>query len=437
MLSSEQKSWQNRDKSEAMSLIEKMRRWHENDDLEESEVTKQEGKDLSDAQSEDDILDEELPGLGRYEAVLNSSPAYDKFFSELNRECATQSTNIDILGSISRGISQMLPESPKVSRKATPQRFHVTFVVEWDPVAFIKEQEYSEAPDNALANAIVLTGSTAMAQASTCAGYLRQTWPSSGIQVLRLIQDLVKKDPSGASLCESRTPCSLDSIVVNIRKASLPDHTSLLAQLLGQTNGNKKNFIQVLVIGISSWVIEVGVILSWMGSALRSSPVEDRPATCRPFLLPQAMDEPQSNLKVICKINFSAEPIICPPTSNGTCWVDLFRNPVVVEGYPIKRRSILHPGLEMHIGLMAILVGTSYVQPFAGKLFFKGFSTMLMSIKRDTDVMLWHLISCKDDERVSYNEGIPLSNYTVQPADLENSRHILGWCSAAICMAGM
>ncbi|CAG8920101.1 unnamed protein product [Penicillium salamii] len=173
-----------------------------------------------------------------------------------------------------------------------------------------------------------------------------------------------------------------------------------------------------------------------MGSALRSSPVEDRPATCRPFLLPEVMDEPQSNSEVKCKINFSAEPIICPPTSNGTCWVDLFRNPVVVEGYPIKRRSILHPGLEMHIGLMAILVGTSYVQPFAGKLFFKGFSTMLMSIKRDTDVMLWHLISCKDDERVSYNEGIPFSNYTVQPADLEHSRHILGWCSAAICMAG-
>ncbi|CAG8265990.1 unnamed protein product [Penicillium salamii] len=238
------------------------------------------------------------------------------------------------------------------------------------------------------------------------------------MQVLQIIQDLVKRGPLSASFL------------------SLPDNTSLLAQLVGQTNGNKTNSVHVLVSGISSWVIEVGVILSWIGSALRSSPAEDRPATCRPFLLPQVMDEPQSISEVVCKINFSTESSVCPPTSNGTCWVDLFRNPVVVEGYPINRRSILHPGLEMPLSLMAVLVGTSHVQPFAGKLFFKGFSTMLMSIKRDTDVLLWHLISCKDDERVSYNEGIPLSNYTVQLADLQHSRHILGWCSAAMCMAG-
>ncbi|CAG8189942.1 unnamed protein product [Penicillium salamii] len=173
-----------------------------------------------------------------------------------------------------------------------------------------------------------------------------------------------------------------------------------------------------------------------MGSALRSSPAEDRPATCRPSLLPQATNRQQSDIGFACKIQFYTAANVDPPTSNGSCWINLFQNPVVVEGYPINRRSILHPGLEMPLDLMALLVGTSRVQPFADRLFLKGFSTMSMSIKHEFNVMLWHLISSKDGGRVSYNDGMCLSNSTVKLADLQHSRHILGWCSETMFMAG-
>ncbi|CAG7974439.1 unnamed protein product [Penicillium salamii] len=417
ILSSAQTSWKDRDESEAMSLAEKMKRWKGNYDLRKLSMMEQEGDDLSDAQSDADVLYEELPGLEDYQGILYSNPAYRKFVTELNKKCETQSTGVNILGEISYSISQMFPKSRRVSRRAAPQRYYVTFDMEWDPIAFLQEQCYSESPEKALADAIVLTGSISVAQASTCARYLQQTWPSSGMKILQLIQDLVKQGHSSSSL------------------VSLPDRTEIQAQLTSQHRETGTYSVNVFVNGLSSWIIEVGVILSWMGSALRASPAEDRPATCRPSLLPQASSGPQSHSKLACKIQFSTKANVSPLTSNGSCWINLFRNPVVVKGYPIKRRSILHPGLEMPLGLMACLIGTSRVQPFADRLFIKGFSTMLMSIKHESNVMLWHLISSQDG-RVSYNDGMRLSNSKVNLEGLQHSRHILGWCSATMSMAG-
>jgi hypothetical protein len=51
----------------------------------------------------------------------------------------------------------------------------VTFGIEWDPLAFVKEQEYREKPDEAVEIAITLTGPAKDAQALTCAQYLCQT----------------------------------------------------------------------------------------------------------------------------------------------------------------------------------------------------------------------------------------------------------------------
>lgn len=64
-------------------------------------------------------------------------------------------------------------------------------MVSWDPVAFLREEEYIEKPEDAIERAITLTGSTVSAQALTCGGYLRQTWPSTRDQILDLIKSLV------------------------------------------------------------------------------------------------------------------------------------------------------------------------------------------------------------------------------------------------------
>lgn len=78
----------------------------------------------------------------------------------------------------------------------------MTFRMEWDPLAFIKEQEYSEELDETMETAITLTGSARDAQALTCAQYLRQTWPSAAEHIIRLIKDVVRNRPGHRQECK-------------------------------------------------------------------------------------------------------------------------------------------------------------------------------------------------------------------------------------------
>jgi hypothetical protein len=88
---------------------------------------------------------------------------------------------------IRQEIIKSLPSSHRVSRKKPADAYTVTFMIEWDPLAFVKEQAYKEEPDEAVEIAITLTGSAKDAQALTCAQYLCQTWPSAGEHTIRIL----------------------------------------------------------------------------------------------------------------------------------------------------------------------------------------------------------------------------------------------------------
>src|SRR5204863_6528443 len=64
--------------------------------------------------------------------------------------------------------------------------------------------------------------------------------------------------------------------------------------------------------------------------------------------------------------------------SNGQCWHNLFRNPLVVKGYPILRRSQPLTGLETSLKIIIALTQARFVTTFGGKIFIKGFPTMLI-----------------------------------------------------------
>lgn len=70
------------------------------------------------------------------------------------------------------------------------------YAIQWDPIAFLKDQEYKEDPAEALPIVITLTGSADNAQALTCSQYLQQKWPSYGLQVLELIQSVLRSQPN-------------------------------------------------------------------------------------------------------------------------------------------------------------------------------------------------------------------------------------------------
>lgn len=195
----------------------------------------------------------------------------------------------------------------------------------------------------------------------------------------------------------------------------------------------------VEAIGTSSALQEVGEQLAWISATLRTSPV-DSVTFCSPNIArfcPQTTFVPGVVQRYDCDIEHtfrSVEGNVIP--IDGECWYNLFRNPVVVEGFPIPLRPERDTGLEIPLSIMAALADTKRVDEFNGKLFIKGFAAMLYPTKRsEEDVLIWHLRYKDDGRHISYFEaGEP--HVDVPISIIEKTRHIVGWCSEAKLLAG-
>lgn len=74
-----------------------------------------------------------------------------------------------------------------------PQR--IALEIDWDPKSFVVEQQYDLTPEDAIANAITVTGSPKDCQALTTSQYLTQTWASTGDSMIRLIRCVLGGKP--------------------------------------------------------------------------------------------------------------------------------------------------------------------------------------------------------------------------------------------------
>lgn len=127
--------------------------------------------------------------------------------------------------------------------------------------------------------------------------------------------------------------------------------------------------------------------------------------------------------------------------SNGRCWRDLFRNPVVVKGYPIRDRSAQDIGLEIPLDIMAALVGSHRITRFAERTFIKSFSAMLLLNNKIGDILAWHLLFNEDGGHISYADprvrlNPDSSTEAINMSTLSTSRHVVGWCLQVKNMAG-
>lgn len=223
----------------------------------------------------------------------------------------------------------------------------------------------------------------------------------------------------------------------NVSLGDLPDDTKLTAWI------HESKFI-VEAFGTGYSVAEVGEQFAWLGAALRSSPYEFGIAYCTPFIsdirvdnTPYLVSETPSWADILCKIDFTVqEKEEHLESANGQCWHDMFRNPVVVKGYPIPRRSELDTGLEIPLNMMAGLAQTQRANTFNGKLFIKGFSTMLVPTKHSGDLLIWHLLYNREGNRISYLDNTVPHAENVSVFNLGEARHVLGWCSEIRNYAG-
>lgn len=183
---------------------------------------------------------------------------------------------------------------------------------------------------------------------------------------------------------------------------------------------------------------EVAQQLAWLGAALRSSPRDTGPIYCVPFVNEtpptETLDDHINQLSHVsralrCKIDFRFERCEQLGNKNGQCWRNLFRNPVIVRGFPIASRPEVPLGLELPLKLGALLVGAKALDRFGDGVFLKGFSSMAFMTGRHDNTCSWHFLYKDDGSRIRYTD-VP-AGHTIEGnpnvGDMNTTRHIVGW----------
>lgn len=141
--------------------------------------------------------------------------------------------------------------------------------------------------------------------------------------------------------------------------------------------------------------------------------------------------------EIFCAIGFElSEPASSEERPPGQCWHDMFRNPVMVSGYPILSRHERGLGLEMPLDIIAGLAGLERANEFDGKVFIKGFSTMLIAARITRDLVVWHYFYNSEGERISCLDHTLQGVDEISLLQLGTARHVVGWCEEIKYFAG-
>jgi len=186
-----------------MSLAEKMALW-----VDKEEISQERLDDLFDGVDgdEDDKLD--VPELLGYRNILTGSPPYEWLMSALRRELQGSGANFPDL-EIRNQILEVLP-SGEVSRHRPPRAYEVTFELSWDTLArcgFGKRLSDTEVS--------VDDEKCGCESSMTVLRYVQDRWPSSGTQLVFLLDDLAQ---SQVFLSRSSSSSSFPASKYNARR---------------------------------------------------------------------------------------------------------------------------------------------------------------------------------------------------------------------------
>ncbi len=114
----------------------------------------------------------------------------------------------------------------------------------------------------------------------------------------------------------------------------------------------------------------------------------------------------------------------------------MFSGAVVVRGFPIPPRPRTNSGLKIPLHMATALIKSPRLHEFIGRFYLKGFSTMLVPEEFDNGVVFWHFYYKAAGERISYLDTNRALRGDVSAQVLRTARHIVGWCSEALYIAG-
>ncbi|KAF5264211.1 hypothetical protein FOXYS1_5008 [Fusarium oxysporum] len=363
---------------------------------------------IAEEEDEDDLTNSPLL---MYEDDILASKAFEWLLARLMKEFQLIPTEPNNMKRIGTEILSALPSHRSISRKTLPPTCSVTIDLDWNLSQFFERQQYPKLPHEVFDGVITLTGSYHDAQAATCAQYLLQTWPSTAQTFIQLLKDLLAGDEG----CPTMKTFS-DGTTLKVRASS----STFIAEVNGEV----------------ATIAEIGEQLAWLGAAFRNSPEEKGLVYCTPEISIQGSSstnaETKTSPEIVFKIQFTMERIKEEQDINGQCWHSLFMNPVIVKGYPIPQRDERNIGLEASLDILTGLARAHQIQHFDDMFCIKGYSTMLIPTKLCGDIQCWHLLHQKDGGRLSYfGHDLPNSESPGCPPNLEQVRHVLGWCLKA------
>lgn len=135
--------------------------------------------DDNDGDDDDDDGDVDDSQLAMYRNVVAKSIAFQWLLCRLHRETSLATLEASSARAISIHIRQTLyarRENRVVSSERGPPKCSVLFQSDWDPLAFVSNQEYKEEPDEAIDGAIVIVQAiNGGAEAMPCSGYVGRT----------------------------------------------------------------------------------------------------------------------------------------------------------------------------------------------------------------------------------------------------------------------
>ncbi|RFU34109.1 hypothetical protein B7463_g2198, partial [Scytalidium lignicola] len=401
---------------EGMSLLDKMNMWD-----------RKSGEDYSINDIEDlykgvkDYEDESINvvDLSLYHRTIFNSTAYEWFLANLRKESVLSLSEKQprVMAEISQEILNKLPTG--TMSKHGPVNIHeVEFLLQWEGTTRKQlEQKLYEGligSGRPSVSSTIVTGSPEAAQALTIRQYLDQTWPTTGLQLLDVLQKTVTNPDHRYNVM-------------------FPDETRLEAIITCSS-------LVIVTVGPAQFVAECGEQLAWLRAALSAS--QHSVGYCTPKITRYWVESVPSlsngsKYKGHCDIGLDiAEPPVNPGDSKVRVqndWQDLIGESIIIVGFPISRRPENYLGLEISYDILLYFLQACKTTTVDGLILIKGTKRALKLVKRSGDVFLWHLLptsksppSCCVDHVVEDTVSLPY--HPIDLKSLNTSRHIINRC---------
>ena len=130
---------------------------------------------------------QEPPSYQRVRSFLLEGPAYQWLLQNARSSALLTEREGTVLEADIRKIDELL-SSIRTLKQQHPRVFQIIFDMDWDLPNFLRAQEYDATLEIAFERAITVTACQYSAQALSCIDYMCQTWPSSGREVVRVLQ---------------------------------------------------------------------------------------------------------------------------------------------------------------------------------------------------------------------------------------------------------